>query len=157
MVQSNFSRLPLVDRTDHLHRNLPISPCFVANFRISKTIKMNVTVENTKGDLIDITIEEYNTEYFLDCCETENIQRSYARGKYPEKKPGVNYKDKIVKAYIDKKARKLAGVTESNAAYLCSKSIEKFTEDKYQNKKFFFIELMSHTPYDMQYHYLIEE
>tara|TARA_E500000318_G_scaffold15837_1_gene16228 strand:+ start:486 stop:851 length:366 start_codon:yes stop_codon:yes gene_type:complete len=119
-------------------------------------IKMNVTIENTNGKLIDVTIEVYSKEQFVNCCDAENMQEIYARAKAPEKTPGIIYHHKIVKAYIDKEARRAGEITMANALCLCSKSIEKFTLDNYHNKQIFFIELMSHTPYELQYHYLIE-
>jgi len=118
---------------------------------------MNVTVENTNGEMIEVTIEVYSNKQFVNCCEAENMQGTYARAKDPERKPGIVYQHKIVKACIEKQARKNGGVTAANALCLCSKSIEKFTQNKYQNKQMFFIELMSQTPYELQYHYLIEK
>jgi len=118
---------------------------------------MNVTVKNTNGKLIDVTIEAYSKEQFVNCCDAENMQEIYAKGKEPEKTPEVVYHHKIVKAYIDKDSRKTVGVTVANALCICSKSIEKFIQDNYLNKQIFFVELMSHTPYELQYHYLISQ
>ena len=120
-------------------------------------IEMNITIENTNGQLIEVSIEVYSKEQFVNCCDAEDMQEIYAKGKDSEKIPGIMYHHKIVRAYIDKEARRRGGVTKENALCLCSKSIEKFTQDEYQGKRILFIELMSHAPYELQYHYLIEQ
>ena len=67
---------------------------------------MNVIVENTNGEMIEVTIEVYSNKQFVNCCEAENMQGTYARAKDPERKPGIVYEHKIVKACIEKQARK---------------------------------------------------
>ncbi|MDN3595387.1 hypothetical protein [Zunongwangia endophytica] len=119
--------------------------------------KMYITVENTNGEMIDVNIEVYRNKQFVNCCEAENMQGTYARAMDPETKPELAYKHKIIKAFIDSKTRKKFEVSERDAISICTRSIEEFAKNRFKNKQNFFIELMSQSPYDLQYHYLVEE
>ncbi|WBL22908.1 MULTISPECIES: hypothetical protein [unclassified Zunongwangia] len=118
---------------------------------------MNIAVENTNGEMIDVNIELYRNKQFVNCCEAENMQGTYARAKNPETKPELAYNHKIIKAFIDPKTRKKFEVSEHEAISICTRSIEQFAENRFKNKQTFFIELMSQSPYDLQYHFLVEE